>query len=52
MYNSDGIPLKLEDVVDSMMAYWKRIFQKLNHDMKQKWILKEKDNYINKIRKK
>ena len=33
MYNSDGVPLKQEEAVDSMILYWKEINQKRNNDM-------------------
>ena len=51
VYYSDSVPLK-QDVVDSMMAYWKRIYQNLNNDTKINWILEEKSNYVKKIREK
>ena len=46
VYNSDGVPLKQEEAVDSMILYWKEIYQKRNNDMKLVWILKEIDSYI------
>ena len=46
VYNSDGIPLKQEEAVDSMILYWKEIYQKWNNDMKMVWTLKEKDSYV------
>ena len=46
MYYSDGVPLKQEEAVDSMILYWKEIYQKQNNDMKIVWTLKEKDGYV------
>ena len=47
VYNSDGVPLKQEEAVDSMILYWKEICQKWNNDMKMVWTLKEKDGTLN-----
>ena len=39
-YNTDGVPLKQKEAVDSMILHWKEIYQKLNNDMNLEWILK------------
>ena len=46
VYNSDDIPLKQEEAVDSIILYWKEIYQKQNNDMKMVWTLKEKNSYV------
>ena len=46
VYNSDGVPLKQEEAMDSMILYWKEIYQKRNNDMKMVWTLKKKDRYV------
>ena len=46
VYDSDGIPLKQEEAVDSMILYRKEIYQKQNNDMKMVWTLKEKNSYV------
>ena len=46
VYNTDDVPLKQEEVVDSMILYWREIYQKRNNDMKRVWSLKEKEGYI------
>ena len=38
--------MKQEEAVESMILYWKEIYQKRNNDMKMVWTLKENDNYV------